>query len=154
MTPVSDCIVLIVFRHNIFCFNEEHINFGFIRMIFTKRIKRVHRARRITSCSLCKQSLGWSFIVLFSIAPLNLHAPTGLSLGHHSQVLSRYRTTWGLLPAGFPSGPVRPSLDDLDNSPSDRSSISAPCLTWMPDQHEHIYARNPGPTKSRTLASK
>lgn len=55
---------------------------------------------------------------------------------------------------GFPPGPVRPSLDDLDNPSSDSSSISAPCLAWTPDQHEHPYARTPGPTKSRTLASK
>ncbi|VEL31775.1 unnamed protein product [Protopolystoma xenopodis] len=62
---------------------------------------------------------------------------------------------------GFPPGPVRPSLCghresglDLDPPPSGDRSISAPCLTRTPDQHEPATIRTPHPAGSRHLASK
>ena len=39
-----------------------------------------------------------------------LHTQSGLTLGCHSQALSRYRTTRGLLPAGFPPSAGSPLL--------------------------------------------
>ncbi len=44
---------------------------------------------------------------------------------------------------GFPPGPVRPSLDDLETSPSGMVSISTPSLARTPDQHAQMKGGTP-----------
>ena len=44
---------------------------------------------------------------------------------------------------GFPPGPVRPSLDNLDTSSSPEVPISMPCLVRTPDRHGTTESRTP-----------
>ena len=44
---------------------------------------------------------------------------------------------------GFPPGPVRPSLDNLDISNSFKMPILMPSLVWTPDRHSAPEGRTP-----------
>ena len=54
------------------------------------------------------KEMKWRWVIC--VKGYGLHTQSGLTLGCHSQALSRYRTTRGLLPAGFPPSAGSPLL--------------------------------------------
>ncbi|KAF8782198.1 hypothetical protein HNY73_012518 [Argiope bruennichi] len=54
----------------------------------------------------------------------------------------------------FRPGPIRPSLVDLVNPSSPRSTISTPCLARTPDQHGKVEDRTPNLKPSSALTSR
>ncbi len=81
---------------------------------------------------------------------------TGPPNAHHSQALSCYCTTWGLLAAGFPPWPGTPLLRERpgDHQSSDMVSMSTPCLARTPDQHVQTKVGTPSVDGFRHPASR
>lgn len=83
---------------------------------------------------------------------------TDRPLGHPTPTIhERYPATaprgnfWLL---GFPPGPVRSALGDLELSPSGVSTISTPCLARTPDQHVQTKDASPSVDDFHHPASK